>query len=227
MVAVEADGVVDRLRVVFVVTDYFSCARRPGRRRSRPHHDTGCHSRRDGNMDMTSVRTINPDQVDESYSAARGCSVRLSLKPSSAARGALDGAWWPRSTDPASELVALCEEFGVRRATVYRIGLNMAGWDSVPRPPDSFQRKDNLGRPRRIWLSSGRRVAVDWFRISGGPLVRILGSDNQWSDLLLIPADTPPASAELALTMATDGHDPQITTPDGHHSALVHAPEDA
>jgi hypothetical protein len=26
--------------------------------------------------------------------------------------------------------------------------------------------------------------------------------------------------------MATDGYDPQITTPDGHHSALVRAPEE-
>jgi hypothetical protein len=57
---------------------------------------------------------------------------------------------------------------------------------------------------------------VDWFRISGGHLVRIL-----------IPVDTPSASAELALTMATDGHEPQITTPEGRHSAFVRAPEGA
>lgn len=68
---------------------------------------------------------------------------------------------------------------------------------------------------------------MDWFRISGGHLVRILGSDDRWIDLLLIPVDTPPASAELALTMATDGHEPQITTPEGRHSAFVRAPEDA
>jgi Family of unknown function (DUF5994) len=176
---------------------------------------------------MMSVRTTSPDQVGRSRSAVGGCSVRLSRKPSSAARGALDGAWWPRSTDPAVEFVALGEEFGVRRAMVYRIGLNVAGWDRVPRPPGSFQRKDDLGPPRRIWLASSRRVSVDWFRISGGHVVRILGSNHQWIDLLLIPVDTPPASAELALTMATDGHDPQITTPEGYHFALVRAPEDA
>jgi NTE family protein len=153
-----------------------------------------------------------PDQVDGTSSAARGSLVRLSLKPSGSARGALDGAWWPRSTDPVLELVALSEEVGTRRARVRRIGLNMAGWDSAP---------------RRIWLASGRRVAVDWFRISGGRLVRILGADDQWIDLLLIPVATAPASAELALTMATDGHDPEITAPGGHHPALVRAPEDA
>jgi hypothetical protein len=68
---------------------------------------------------------------------------------------------------------------------------------------------------------------VDWFRISGGRLVWILGTDNQLIDLLLIPVGTPPASAELALTMASDGHDPEITVPGGHHSALVRAPADA
>ena len=160
---------------------------------------------------MTSLRPTIPDQVDGPPSA-RGDSVRLSLKPSSSARGALDGAWWPRSTDPALELVALSEELAARRARVRRIGLTMTGWDSAP---------------GRIWLASGRRVAVDWFRISGGRLVRILGADNQRIDLLLIPADTAPANAELALTMATDGHDPKITAPTDHHPALVRAAEEA
>ncbi|MDQ3765242.1 MAG: DUF5994 family protein [Actinomycetota bacterium] len=167
---------------------------------------------RDGNVDMTSVRTTNPDQVDGTSSTPRGGLVRLSLKPSNSASGALDGAWWPRSTDPATELVALSEQVGARRALVRRIGLNMAGWDSAP---------------RRIWLASGRKVAVDWFQTSGVHSARILGTDNQRIDLLLIPVETTPASAELALTMATDGHDPKITAPDGHHSALVHPLEEA
>jgi hypothetical protein len=48
-------------------------------------------------------------------------------------------------------------------------------------------------------------------QISGGRLVRILSTDNQRIDLLLIPVETVPANAESALTMATDGHDPEIT----------------
>ena len=158
---------------------------------------------------MASVRNTNLDRGDARSVVFRDCSARLSLRPSSSASGVLDGAWWPRSTDPAIELVALSEELGARHVSVRRIGLNMAGWDSAP---------------GRIWLASGRRVAVDWFRISGGRLIRILGTDNQRIDLLLIPVETPPASAEPALTMATDGHDPEITAPGGHHSALVPAP---
>lgn len=77
-------------------SDYSSCVRHPCRRRSRPHHDTGCQPGRDGNFEMTSVHTAFPDQVDAPGSAGQGCSVRLSLKPRGSARGALDGARWPR-----------------------------------------------------------------------------------------------------------------------------------
>jgi Family of unknown function (DUF5994) len=113
-------GEVHRLRVAWVLTDYSSCARHPGRRRARPHHDTGCHPCRDGNVEMTLIRTTHPDHGEGPSSASRGCSLRLSLKPSGSARGALDGAWWPRSTDPVIELVALSEELGAQRAPVRR-----------------------------------------------------------------------------------------------------------
>jgi uncharacterized protein DUF5994 len=58
---------------------------------------------------MTSVRTTNSDHLDARNLAARDCLARLSLKPSSSAKGALDGAWWPRSTDPGIELGTLIE----------------------------------------------------------------------------------------------------------------------
>jgi RNA polymerase primary sigma factor len=126
---------------------------------------------------MRSVRSTNLDHAD--------CSARLSLRPSGSARGVADGAWWPRSTDPVVELVALSEALGVRRAPVRRIALNMPGWNSTP---------------RRIRLASGRRVAVDWFRGSGVHLVRILCTDDQPIALLLIPGEITPATADLTLT---------------------------
>ncbi|MGH3824035.1 MAG: DUF5994 family protein [Pseudonocardiaceae bacterium] len=111
---------------------------------------------------MTSDHPTNPEHVDAHSLANRDCSARLSLKPSSSsARGAVDGAWWPRSTDPAIELAALIEEF------------------------------------------------------------RIIDTDYQRIDLLVIPVDTTPAIADLALTMATDGHDPHITATGNHRSAPV------
>ncbi len=50
---------------------------------------------------MTSGCITSPHHFDAYSLATRDCSARPSLKPSSAARGVVDGAWWPRSTDPA------------------------------------------------------------------------------------------------------------------------------
>lgn len=138
---------------------------------------------------MTSDRTPNPQRVDEHNLATRDCLARLSLKPSSSVKGAVDGAWWPRSADPAIELRALIEEFGIQRTPVRGIALTGVGWDSAP---------------RRIRLASGRKVAVDWSQT--GHIIRIIDTNYQRIDLLIIPVDTTPTSADLALTMATDGH---------------------
>jgi uncharacterized protein DUF5994 len=96
---------------------------------------------------MTSVHNTNRDHVDAHSVTLRGGWARLSLKPSSSARGAVDGAWWPRSTGPAIELAALVEALGAQRTPVCEIALNRTGWDSTP---------------HRIRLASGRNVAVDW-----------------------------------------------------------------
>jgi hypothetical protein len=106
----------------------------------------------------------------------------------------VDGAWWPRSRDPAIELAALIEELGAQRTPVRGIALTRVGWDSAP---------------RRIRLASGRKVAVDWSQT--GHMIRIIDTNYQWIDLLIISVETTPASAELALAMATDGQDPDIT----------------
>jgi Family of unknown function (DUF5994) len=184
-----------------VWTDYFSCARHPSWRRSRPHHDTGRRSCRDGTADMTSDYTTNPAHVDARSSAIRHCVARLSLTPSTSDRGAVDGAWWPRSKDAAIELGALIEEFGAQRTPVRGIALTRVGWDSAP---------------RRIQLASGRKVAVDWLRTGDVRRIRISDINYQRIDLLLIPVDTTSVIAERALTMATDGHDPDITASGGH-----------
>ncbi|HZR53394.1 MAG TPA: DUF5994 family protein [Streptosporangiaceae bacterium] len=45
----------------------------------------------------------------------------------------LDGAWWPRSADPAAELPALITALEGRCGRVTRLMLGPAGWDSQPR----------------------------------------------------------------------------------------------
>jgi hypothetical protein len=64
---------------------------------------------------MTSDHTTNQEHVDVHSSAHCDGLTRLSLKPTGSVRGAVDGAWWPRSTDPAVELAALIEELGTQR----------------------------------------------------------------------------------------------------------------
>jgi Family of unknown function (DUF5994) len=70
------------------------------------------------------------------------------------------------------------------------IALTRVGWDSAP---------------RRIRLASGRKVAVDWSQIRH--MIRIIDTNYQRIDLLIISVETTSASAELALAMATDGQD--------------------
>ena len=155
---------------------------------------------------MTSVLATNSDQGDAPRMGTGEGSARLSLKPEGCARGALDGASWPRSPDPAFELIALIEAVGV---PVRRIALNMAGWDNAP---------------RRIRHGSGGNVAADWFRISSVHLVRNVGTDDQRIDLLLIPVDTEEVTAERALAMAAEGHDPDGAATVGDHFAPVSRP---
>lgn len=166
----------------------------------------------DGNADMTSDHTTKPGHVDAPNLANCDDSARLGLKSRSFARCALDGAWWPRSTNPAIELAALIEELGAHRTPVRGIALNRAGWDSTP---------------RRIQLAGGRKVAVNWFRTGDVCTIRIVDTNYQWIDLLIIPVDTTPTIAELALRMATDGQDPDITATGSHHSAPVYPPAKA
>jgi hypothetical protein len=145
--------------------------------------------------DMTSDHTTNPDHVNAHDVANCDGLARLSLKPSSSARGTVDGAWWPRSRDPAIELAALIEELSAQRTPVRGITLHRVGWDSAP---------------RRIALTSGRKVAVDWFRSGDLRTIQIIDANYQRIDLFIIPVDTTPALADLALTMATNGQDPHI-----------------
>jgi Family of unknown function (DUF5994) len=158
---------------------------------------------------MTSDHTSESDHLDAHDLVTCDGSARLSLKPSSSVRGALDGAWWPRSTDPAIELAGLIEELGAQRALVQGLALSRVGWDSAP---------------RRIRLASGRKIAVEWFRSGDVRTIGILDINYQRINLLVIPVDTTSAIADLVLRMATDGHDPHIAATTSHHSAPGYRP---
>jgi hypothetical protein len=164
-----------------------------------------------GQTNAMSDLTNTTNQLSVTSAVTSTTRARLSLKPDGFPAGAFDGAWWPRSTDPAIELTALTDTLEAQRAPVRRISLIMAGWDSAP---------------HRIRLDSGRKVAVDWFRNGDMRIIRVVDTNDQRLDLLITPVDTDQAIAHRALTMATNGQDPDITATVGHHSAPeeIHVP---
>jgi hypothetical protein len=57
----------------------------------------------------------------------------LSLKPGSQATGAVDGGWWPRTRDLATEAPELLAELTARLGTVEGVSYNLDDWGATPR----------------------------------------------------------------------------------------------
>jgi hypothetical protein len=122
-------------------------------------------------------------------STAPAVTPRLELRHDPSPRTILDGAWWPRSRGPVTELTNLITALDTRLAPVTRIMLNPAGWDE---------------HPRRISIA-GRTVRLGWFTtLDANLLIATTNSDHR-VDLLVVSADTPAATARAAMNMATGG----------------------
>jgi hypothetical protein len=119
--------------------------------------------------------------------------ARLRLADPPSRDTALDGAWWPRSTDLAAELPALVEALSTSRGAITHVLLNPAEWD--------------LPHPNRV--TTGRSAArLGWYTSQPAGLITVMndfGRDR--FDLLVIPPDASPASAGTASTAAADADD--------------------
>ncbi|MDX3077486.1 DUF5994 family protein [Streptomyces sp. MI02-7b] len=113
---------------------------------------------------------------------------RLALKPAAAARGLLDGAWWPRSRDLARELPALIDTLDRRWARVTRVAVNPALWPVIP---------------RRV-SASGHVVHVGWFREQDPNKLLLLSYTTGRLDLLVIPPECDLAAATRLMAAAAD-----------------------
>ncbi|MEV4656530.1 DUF5994 family protein [Micromonospora sp. NPDC049301] len=112
---------------------------------------------------------------------------RLSLAPVKR-RTVVDGAWWPRSWNPAAELPGLVLALSERYGRIRHIMLNIHTWDS---------------RLRRLTVGPDV-VRIGWFdTLDPALLVATTGRDDQL-DLLVVPPDTAPATAERAMAAAAD-----------------------
>ena len=100
----------------------------------------------------------------------------------------LDGAWWPRSTDPVAELAGLIIALDDRFEPIQQIMLNNTAWDRW------FRR-----------IAVGNRVVkVSWFATLNPALVIATTEQGAQLDLLVVPSSTPEAVAEVVMAQATD-----------------------
>ncbi|TXS42178.1 hypothetical protein EAO75_33910 [Streptomyces sp. uw30] len=70
-----------------------------------------------------------PDGVHESV---RPGTALLRLETTQERTGVLDGAWWPRSRDVATELPGLIRTLSEHLGPISRVGLDSAAWDGLP-----------------------------------------------------------------------------------------------
>jgi hypothetical protein len=136
--------------------------------------------------DMTLLPTIEPtlfslpESVREHSAAAQ---VRLTL-PERTRSTTLDGAWWPHSTNLADELPALIAELYRRDFRITRVSYHPELW----------------GPEARRLRADGRVIRLGWFRSTDRHLVSLTGRDgSDRVDLLVVPPDTPSATAARAM----------------------------
>lgn len=114
--------------------------------------------------------------------------ARLSLTPTGAVPGLLDGAWWPRSRDLSRELPALIDVLDVCWGRITRVTVNPTHWSVIP---------------RKVAVA-GHKVHVGWFADEQDPhkLILLSYTAGRW-DLLVIPPETSAAAAARLMIAAT------------------------
>ena len=128
---------------------------------------------------------------------------RLRLQQDRSAYTLLDGGWWPRSADPATELPGLILALDERHGPfdpITRIMLGMADW--------------NASRPRRLRVHgpSGRRVVrLGWFATMAAGLLTATRGRGERTDLLIIPPATGEQDARAAMDQAVQAGNRQQT----------------
>lgn len=121
------------------------------------------------------------------FSATEPSTPRLRLQPG-AAPELLDGGWWPRSADPVAEIPGLVLAIDALHGPISRLMLHDSDWDS---------------HPRRLAVA-GRLVRVGYFSSQPvGLLTALSGRAGARVDLVVIPPDTAPDTAEAAMRLAT------------------------
>ena len=99
----------------------------------------------------------------------------------------LDGAWWPRSRELATELPSLVEEFARRGSRITHVVYHPGLWQVAP---------------RKI-RGAGGLVRLGWFREVDEHLISLRTSDERRIELLAVPPEASESVAARAMALAT------------------------
>jgi Family of unknown function (DUF5994) len=111
---------------------------------------------------------------------------RLRLKPKAPHSGYVDGAWWPRSDDLATELPDLLAVLSVRLGRIDRVMYNLNEWAKAP----------------RRFATGGRRVRLDGYQRQPTNTVEVLGLNRNRIALMVVPPNADPDQAHATLMAA-------------------------
>ncbi|SMQ17768.1 hypothetical protein SAMN06272771_4196 [Streptomyces sp. Ag82_O1-12] len=131
--------------------------------------------------------------ADGAHESVRPGTALLRLTTTHERQSILDGAWWPRSRNLASELPGLISALTERLGPITRIGLDSAAWD------------DDI--PTRVTVDD-RVVHIDVFSV-GDETALVTRGDQDHFSLLVVPPDTPPEVARTAMTEAVRSGNPK------------------
>lgn len=113
--------------------------------------------------------------------------LRLTMRPGTAPRGAVDGGWWPRSTDPTAEFPALAMAVSSWIGPVRHIAYH----------PDD-------------WAPTGPKLTVEGWVVSVEALLTVpastlllTGPNRKQAHLLVVPPATPGGVARAVLRSAS------------------------
>lgn len=113
--------------------------------------------------------------------------LRLTLSPSFG-RGALDGAWWPRSDDLSGEVANLVDHFPAESGRVIRAAYSTEGWAPAP---------------RRVEVAGGH-IKIGAFPGKDTHRVLLSLSDGRILHILVVPPATGETSAAKSMTTAAE-----------------------
>jgi hypothetical protein len=112
---------------------------------------------------------------------------RFTLKPATSPRGFVDGAWWPRSTNPATEFTGLLAALTAISGPMIRLAYNLTAWEPAP-------------RKLRV---KGHQVRLEGFHTLDQHIVSMTSPSGHRIVLLVIPADATELRGNAALAEAS------------------------